>query len=177
MRERPAGGRWWWLVLLVAPIGFASMWVWVAVAGAGPTREGATLHDLQGRVVGRVILSTDPAGGTQVSFSVGGLPPGFHAFQLYTNGVCDPQTGFTSVGDHYDHLRRVQPFDGDMPVILVGADGTGSGSFVTDRFAADVVEGMALVVHALPDNYANVPIGGHKDEYLPNGSQIGRAHV
>jgi hypothetical protein len=54
-------------------------------------------------------------------------------------------------------------------VMLVGATGTGPGSFVTDRFTGDAVDGMTFVVHALPDDSANVPMGKHKNEYTPNG--------
>jgi superoxide dismutase, Cu-Zn family len=122
-RRGSAGGRWWWLLVLVVPVGFASMWMWVAVAGAGPTREVATLHDLSGNVVGRAILSPGSSGGTFFRFSVHGLSAGFHAFHVHANGLCDAQTGYASVGGHYDHLHRQQPFDGDLPVILVGADG------------------------------------------------------
>jgi Cu-Zn family superoxide dismutase len=47
-----------------------------------------------------------------------------------------------------------------MPVLLVNNDGTGETSFETDRFALkDLLDedGSAIIVHALPDNYANIP--------------------
>jgi Cu-Zn family superoxide dismutase len=47
-----------------------------------------------------------------------------------------------------------------MPVLLVNNDGTGEVSFETDRFALKDLfdeDGSAIMVHALPDNYANIP--------------------
>jgi Cu-Zn family superoxide dismutase len=44
--------------------------------------------------------------------------------------------------------------------LFVSADGTGEARFKTDRFAvADLIDadGSALIVHAAPDNYANIP--------------------
>ena len=54
---------------------------------------------------------------------------------------------------HPDH-------SGDMPVLLVNNDGTGEVSFETDRFTLEDLfdeDGSAIIVHALPDNYANIP--------------------
>jgi Cu-Zn family superoxide dismutase len=45
-------------------------------------------------------------------------------------------------------------------VLLVKSDGTGEASFETDRFALTDLfdeDGSAIIVHALPDNYANIP--------------------
>jgi Cu-Zn family superoxide dismutase len=47
-----------------------------------------------------------------------------------------------------------------MPVLLVNADGTGEARFKTDRYdVADLfdADGSALIIHANPDNYANIP--------------------
>jgi Cu-Zn family superoxide dismutase len=47
-----------------------------------------------------------------------------------------------------------------MPVLLVNNGGTGEASFETDRFTLkDLFDknGSAFIVHALPDNYANIP--------------------
>jgi hypothetical protein len=47
-----------------------------------------------------------------------------------------------------------------MPVLLVNNDGTGEASFKTDRFTLKDLfdeDGSAIMVHALPDNYANIP--------------------
>src|SRR5437016_4485377 len=147
---------------------FASVWIWVAMAGAGPAHDRAVLRDLRGTVVGAVTLAQGPDGSTRVRYWVRGLPAGFHGFHIHWGGVCDASRLFDTIGDDYDHLHRQQPFDGDLPVILAGADGSGSGSFLTDRFTMPQVEGKSVAVHADPDNYANVPIGRTQDDYWPN---------
>jgi Cu-Zn family superoxide dismutase len=51
--------------------------------------------------------------------------------------------------------------------LLVNADGTGTATFVTDRYAiVDLfdADGSAFIVHALADNYANIPT-----RYAPSG--------
>ena len=47
-----------------------------------------------------------------------------------------------------------------MPVLLVNEDGTSRGTFQTDRFSLEDLkdaDGSAVIVHAKPDNYANIP--------------------
>jgi len=102
-----------------------------------------------------------------VRVKVHDLPPGFHGFHVHETGTCTPP-GFTSAGFHFDpsvpsgvgggtpHPNEA----GDLPVLLVNADGTGEARFKTDRFAvADLfdADGSALIIHVSPDNYANIP--------------------
>jgi Cu-Zn family superoxide dismutase len=155
--------------LLILPAAFASVWIWLAVAGAGSALARAQLIDLKGDVVGQVTFSQAGDHASRVRFAVHGLLGGFHGFHIHVNGVCDASHGFPSVGGHYDHANREQPFDGEMPSILVGSNGVGAGSFLTDRFTVADVEGRSVVVHAFSDNFANVPIGNAKDQYFPNG--------
>ena len=157
------------LALLALPAVFASVWIWLAVAGAGTTLAGAQLIDVKGHVVGQVTFSQAGGHASRVRYSVRGLAGGFHGFHIHVNGVCDVAHRFDSVGDHYDRAHREQPFDGQMPSVLVGSNGTGAGSFLTDRFTVADVLGRAVVVHAFADNFANVPIGNAKDQYWPNG--------
>ena len=56
---------------------------------------------------------------------------------------------------------------GDFPSILVGPDGRGRAEFETPRFDVGQLfdaDGSAVVLHAGPDNFAHVPIGGGKYE-------------
>lgn len=49
---------------------------------------------------------------------------------------------------------------GDQPVVLVMADRSAEIRFTTDRYKLSDLQapgGRAVIVHALPDNYANVP--------------------
>ena len=85
---------------------------------------------------------------------------------MHAIGTCTPPA-FTSAGGHFNPADRGHPnHAGDMPILLVNGDGTGTARFKTDRFAiADLFDpgGSALIVHASPDNYANIP-----DRYDPD---------
>ena len=127
-----------------------------------PRSVVAALHNVAGERVGTATL-TQVRDLLRVQAEVWGLPPGFHGFHVHAVGSCDATTAapFTSAGSHlnpggHDHAEHA----GDMPVLYVLADGTASLSFLTDRYSvADLVDpdGSALIVHALPDNYANIP--------------------
>ncbi len=133
----------------------------VASAGASSGFAQATLRDGTGATVGTVRLSVMSRGKVMVKASVWGLPPGFHGFHVHAVGVCDPATGFASAGGHFNPAGAGHPgHAGDQPVLLVNADGTGTATFVTDRYAIiDLfdADGSAFIVHALADNYANIP--------------------
>jgi Cu-Zn family superoxide dismutase len=91
---------------------------------------------------------------------VGGLPPGFHGFHIHTTGECTPPD-FMSAGGHLN-LTGASHGDhaGDLPTLLVNADGSGMLAATTDRFSLSDLrdaDGSAVMVHELPDNYANIP--------------------
>ena len=89
---------------------------------------------------------------------VTGLSPGFHGLHVHGVGQC--VAPFTSAGGHYNpgavgHGAHA----GDMPSLLVLDDGT-AAEFATDNFAIDQLfdaDGSAIIVHAAPDNFANIP--------------------
>lgn len=91
----------------------------------------------------------------------------FHGFHVHTTGVCNPApSGATNVpfgsagghwnptgADHGDHK-------GDLPSVLITADGETYAEFETDRFDVAALlsgDGSAVVLHVLPDNFANIP--------------------
>jgi len=133
----------------------------------------AELKDAQGRTVGTVDVEDAGDGKTSVRVRVKGLPPGFHGLHVHAKGVCDassknPETGspfansgpHRGSGNHPDH-------EGDLPNLLVGKDGSGDATYVTDRFGADALlggEGSSLMVHAKADNHGNIP-----ERYKSNG--------
>jgi Cu-Zn family superoxide dismutase len=130
-------------------------------AGAGGALASARLRDGGGATLGAVRLTTLGDGKIQVRVQVHGLTPGFHGFHIHTIGTCTAPD-FTSAGGHLNP-GAVNHADhaGDQPVILVNADGTGAGRFVTDRYAIGDLfdaDGSALVVHAGADNYGNIPV-------------------
>lgn len=109
---------------------------------------------------------------------------GFHGFHIHENGECvgSSTTPFASAGGHLRVAGDSHPgHAGDMPVLLVGTDGTAQASFTTDRLKlADILDsnGGAIIVHAAPDNYANIPTryvpGGPDATMLATGDSGGR---
>lgn len=123
----------------------------------------ATLRTPTGEV-GTVKL-TQKGDEVTVNVKAHGLPPGFHGFHIHETGTCTGPA-FTSAGFHFDHAGTgaggtAHPSEaGDMPVLLINADGTGEAKFKTDRFVVtDLLDadGSAIIVHAGPDNFSNIP--------------------
>lgn len=116
------------------------------------------LHDAAGASIGFVKL-TKQGGKVIVRGEVSGLTPGFHGFHVHAVGQC--VAPFTSAGGHYNpggtgHGSHA----GDMPTLLVLDDGSAEAQFATDRFAINELfdaDGSAIIVHAAPDNLANIP--------------------
>lgn len=164
------------LVVLLAA-GVAAVWTTSAIGDAGP-RAHATIRDTAGREVGKITVRPAGRRSTRVSVRVAGLPAGVHGFHLHSVGICDPQaldpvTGkaapYAGAGGHLalggtTHGEHA----GDLPPLLVGADGTATASFTTDRFHGGHLtdsDGSAIIVHALPDNFAHIP-----PRYAPDGA-------
>jgi superoxide dismutase, Cu-Zn family len=123
----------------------------------GPDAEvaHAAVADAEGADVGTVVW-TQGGGTVTVVVAVHGLPPGFHGFHVHAVGEC--VAPFTSAGPHLNPAGATHPqHAADQPVLLVNADGTGSATFVTDRYAVADIVGAAVIIHANPDNYANIP--------------------
>ena len=101
---------------------------------------------------------------------------------LITDGVAhavlrdannDPSNGdgcvgptFASADGHYNPSGGVHPnHAGDMPVLFfstgqaafAGSPTFGYNDFITSNFTPDEVKGKAIIIHALPDNCANIP--------------------
>jgi Cu-Zn family superoxide dismutase len=139
----------------------------------------ARLINADGDKVGKVFFRQRGDGAVWVFARVRDLPPGFHGFHVHTVGACDPPT-FTSAGGHFNPTGASHgDHAGDLPVLLVQADGLGMLATATDRFSIDDlrdVDGSAVMVHALADNYANIPAryGGPDAETLNTGDSGGR---
>jgi Cu-Zn family superoxide dismutase len=139
-------------------------------ATAHGDKEGAraVVRDRNGQRVAAVTLFTTGPGKVTVHVRARRLPPGFHGFHVHAVGVCDPATGFTSAGGHFNPTGAPHgDHAGDLPLLLVNADGTAQATVVTDRFTIDQLldaDGSAMVVHAAADNYANIPTRYHSHD-------------
>ncbi|MFF0945242.1 superoxide dismutase family protein [Kocuria sp. CPCC 205300] len=146
-----------------------------AEAGAG---SRAVLRDPEGAEVGTVQFA-EVAAGTEVRAEVQGLEPGFYGLHVHGAGLCeadsaapgDPGTtgDFLSAGGHLGSDSGDHPeHTGDLTSLYVTEGGLGFLTTVTDRFAVeDLVaddDGSAVMLHAGPDNFGNVP-----ERYAPEG--------
>ena len=135
--------------------------------------------DTNGNTAGRVTLSFTDTGQTIVKADIR-VPKefaGFHGFHVHSRGVCDPnavndqgvKTPFFSAGGHLGSTygQSHGGHDGDMVPVFVTRDGTSELTFRTDHVNRTMLkdaDGSAIIFHALPDNFANVPT-----RYAPNG--------
>ncbi len=138
----------------------------------------ATLQKADGSPVGTATFS-QTEGGTTVSLKVEGMKQGFYGFHVHATAKCEPDStaadkpekkgDFLSAGGHLGSDASQHPnHAGDLPSLLVNDDGTGELSFNTDRFTpADLndADGSAAMLHAGPDNFANIP-----QRYSPSGA-------
>ncbi|GAB3121650.1 superoxide dismutase family protein [Streptomyces calidiresistens] len=124
----------------------------------------ADLTDRDGQNVGTFSLSEQNGMVRgEVSLTDLTLDAGFHGFHLHETAECDadaPDGAFTTAGGHWNPDDADHPeHPGDMPSLLVTEDGTAEATFVTDRFTFDDLptEGVAVILHEDPDNYAHIP--------------------
>ena len=177
----------------VVAIGCAS--VTLAVAGglaigysaqAGSARFDAELRDPGGRSVGTVEFRI-----SRHAMHVDAMlrpnryvePGKFHGFHIHVNNdaangsgcVADPSaassTWFVSADGHLSATGMTHgDHNGDLPSPLVLRDGTARISFTTDRVDPAALRGTAVILHAKPDNFGNVPVGSEPNQYRPNSA-------
>ncbi|WP_214108428.1 superoxide dismutase family protein [Acrocarpospora catenulata] len=126
------------------------------------------IRNVQGAQTGELTLKRAASGKVRVTVTMRGLTPGWHGFHVHAVGKCDPKaidpasgTPFFSAGPHYDSDARDHAnHSGDFPPLLAAANGIASATFETDRFRLAQLtdaDGSAVIVHAGPDNLANIP--------------------
>lgn len=139
--------------------------------GAEPTNKRvahATLVNAAGETVGAARFERRGKNrAVRVTVNVRKLSPGFHGFHVHTVGKCEAPS-FMTAGPHLS-AAGVSHADhaGDMPPLLVTSGGKAEARFTTDRFSLAQLrdtDGSAVMVHALPDNAANIPT----DRYDPD---------
>jgi len=128
----------------------------------------ADVHDAQGKLLGRLLL-TPSAGGIRVQGTLQGLPPGTHALHLHAVGQCVPP--FTSAGPHFNPENVPHGLSspqgghaGDLPNVIVGQNGqavvdvTGRARLEGSTGILDA-DGAAVVLHAAADDNVTDPAG------------------
>ncbi|WP_068806886.1 superoxide dismutase family protein [Thauera phenolivorans] len=139
-------------------------------------RASAELIDRDAKPVGSVSLSEGPHG-VLIHVSAKGLPPGPKAIHIHSVGTCeDPDKGFVASKGHLNPDGRKHglmnpegPDAGDLPVIVVHADGSVEAEMFTTLASlsgggqrANILDedGAALVIHENRDDHVTQPIGG-----------------
>jgi len=137
----------------------------------------AAITTAQGAQIGTVSFAVD---GTvvRVTADVEGLPPGFKGFHIHAIGKCEPNSpnptdpskvgDFLSAGGHLGASAAAHPgHQGDLSSLQVRGDGSAELVTTTDAFDMDAVldaDGSAVMVHAGPDDFGNIP-----SRYAPAG--------
>ncbi len=146
-----------------------------------PANLGATaaLRDAAGEVRGEAQF--EQAGmGVRVTVQVSGLTPGMHGLHVHEFGRCTPGVDpaenkvvpFGGAGGHFDpggSKNHDSPtagnkygHGGDLPMLEVGADGTGKATFTTSKISLTGMNGVlnrSIVIHAGMDDYKSDPSG------------------
>ncbi len=147
-----------------------------AQVGNGQKGKGAAvaaLHDTGGKPIGAARFLARPDGSLRIRVNVSGLAPGFHGFHVHATGQCVAL--FATAGGHQQSGTQTHgAHAGDLPPLLVRGNGTAGARFETDALTLAQLldtDGSALIVHAGPDNLANIPARYHSD--APNAPASG----
>ncbi len=148
------------VALLAAPVAAAQ----VSVPMALVTEQG-----VGATMIGTVTLMDSP-GGLVMTPDLAGLPSGGHGFHVHARGDCGVALSegkpvpAGAAGGHFDpqgtgtHLGPTGAGHlGDLPVLEVAADGHATAAVTAPRLTVAQVRGLALVIHAGGDNYADQP--------------------
>ena len=156
-----------------------------ATADAEPRSARARLMTPHLVEIGTVDF-TNANGYTEVKVRLVNAPgiDAFHGFHVHANNVvtatngegciADPDlassTWFVSADGHYNPGGATHSHNaGDLPVVYVNGDGSVETKFRIDTIDSSELVGKAVVLHAGPDNYANIPASG-ANGYTPNSA-------
>jgi Cu-Zn family superoxide dismutase len=140
-----------------------------------PTTYSGQIKAPDGRNLGTVTVTPGPDG-VILRVEAHGLTPGWHGMHFHEKGACTDDK-FASAGGHvHDVTPVVHGFlntghndAGDLPNLYVAPDGTANADLFSNLVTATKTgdkpylmddDGSALVIHAMPDDYATQPIGG-----------------
>jgi Cu-Zn family superoxide dismutase len=145
----------------------------------------ASLLDTSGTAVGLATFS-EVGGNGQLGISVSGLSPGQHGMHIHENGAC-VAPGFESAGSHFNPgskkhglLNPEGPHAGDMPNLVVEADGSADTTFTVpasllDQGSASMMgaQKRAFVIHADPDDQKTDPSGNSGSRVVCGVIEVG----
>jgi Cu-Zn family superoxide dismutase len=162
-------------------------------AGANERWARATLRGADGGRVGTVTFGDGRSDDTEITVRLrraGGVGA-FHGLHVHANDstangdgcVADSAqpsaTWFVSADGHWKHdaAELHGQHAGDLPSVFVNGDGTAETELVVDKLTPSEVVGRAVVLHAGPDNFGNVPVGPAVDQYTPGTDALAKTQT
>ena len=147
-----------------------------ALAASGTVTLRAIDASGIGTEVGTIAFR-DTRQGLRLEPRLRGLAPGEHGFHVHEKPDCGPGPGpdgkaaaGLAAGGHFDPKatkahkgpHATDGHRGDLPVLVVAADGTAALPVLARHLKSGDLRGRALMVHAGGDNYADqpAPLGG-----------------
>jgi superoxide dismutase, Cu-Zn family len=121
-----------------------------------------------------------------MSFPANSIGTGtYHGLHIHANDVATNSAGcvadskaasntwFVAVDGHYkkDANQIHGAHSGDLATIYINRDRTAHIETSIDRFVASELTDRAVIFHADPDNYGNIPKGSALNQYTPNGAE------
>lgn len=127
-----------------------------------------------GKSLGQVVIG-ESRFGVVFTPALAGLPPGLHGFHVHEHPNCGPKekdgkpVAALAAGGHYDPAgskRHGLPWGdghlGDLPGLVVDANGVANYPVLAPRLKLADVKGRSLMVHVGGDNHSDHPaaLGG-----------------
>jgi Cu-Zn family superoxide dismutase len=155
-----------------------SLLLTVVATAALADSASVDMHLITDRGIGQsigVVQAQDGPKGLILTPHLTGLPPGEHGFHVHSKPDCGPaekegkSVAGLAAGGHFDPGetgKHEGPLGsghlGDLPVLVVGADGKATTPVLAPRLKVADLKGHSLMIHAGGDNYADQPqkLGG-----------------
>jgi superoxide dismutase, Cu-Zn family len=132
----------------------------------------AVMKNANGTIIGLATFTQDASGSVNIKVNVSDLTPGLHGIHIHNKGNCTGPS-FTSAGEHYNPLGKEHgllnpkgPHAGDLPNLVVGADGKGYMNVTTKLVTISpgpttlfTANGTSMVIHAGTDDLITDPAG------------------
>ncbi len=142
-------------------------------ANAEALTTEADLIDNSGHAIGTVQVEQGHKG-VLINLKAKDLPPGYHGMHFHAVGDCSDLAAFKSAGGHVNPFDTPHgfrnpdgPHEGNLPNLVVAADGTVEVELYSDLVALDSGaakllddDGTALIIHTDKDDHYSQPIGG-----------------
>lgn len=157
--------------LLVIPAVLSAL---AAFGQAAPKSAHADIINNIGQKIGTAKLTATKIGAVKIVVKVAGLAPGEHGFHIHAVGKCDTPD-FKTAGSHFNpteahhgvnNAQTPHPHAGDLPNLVVSADGKGSLTTVDANVTLGEGPnslfhdgGTSLVIHEKADDYMTDPSG------------------